>query len=150
MFWSKKKSLSWVFDDNWNASHSGFVDLMESSMKKSFKFDEMCFELKWKMVKWMESEVFETWKCFPLENFDLRMKTFLKIVLDPLWSKKCVCALPPKLLSHSPKENGKYEAQGVEMWGFYTCMDAKGSSKVTQKFIWNYRVNSKTFTPLSH
>ena len=34
MFLSKMKSLSWFFDDKWNASQSGFVNLMESSMKK--------------------------------------------------------------------------------------------------------------------
>ena len=37
---------------NENASQSAFADLMESSMKKKFfKFDEMCFELKSKVVK---------------------------------------------------------------------------------------------------
>ena len=45
MFQSKMKSLSWVLDDKWNASHSGFVDLMDSSMNKSFMFDEIYFDL---------------------------------------------------------------------------------------------------------
>ena len=65
-------------DDEWNASQSGFVSLMESSMKKSFKFDEMCFELKWKVLKWMGSDVLETWKCFSLKNFGLWNKIRLK------------------------------------------------------------------------
>jgi hypothetical protein len=31
--------------------------------------------------------------------------------------KKLVCALIPKLLSHSPKENGANEVHGVEILG---------------------------------
>ena len=42
----------WMINEN--ASQSWFVDLMKSLMKKSYEFDEMCFESKWKMVKWME------------------------------------------------------------------------------------------------
>ena len=49
--------------------------------------------------------------------------------------KKCVCVFTPRLLSHSPKENGANEAQGVEIWGYKTCMVENGRSKVTQILI---------------
>ena len=115
MFWSKMKSRSWVFDDNWNASHSGFVGLMESSMKKSFKFDEMCFELKWNMVKkWMESEILEH------ENVGLRKKYFLKIVLDPLSSKKmCLCSPTQAPLSLSKGKWCKWGSRGQNVGFIY-------------------------------
>ena len=80
------QSFVWVFDDEWNASQGGFVGLMESSMKKSFKFDEMCFEFKW-----MGSDVIETWKCFSLKNFICEEK-LPKVMLEPLFSKEmCLC-----------------------------------------------------------
>ena len=65
----------------------------------------------------MKSEVLETRVVFPLENFWFEKQTFFKIELDPLLLKKLVCALTPKLLSHSPKENCTNNAQGVEIWG---------------------------------
>ena len=57
------------------------------------------------------------------------------MMLDPLFLTKIACALTPKLLSYSPKENGTNEAQGVEIWGLYTCMEVKGRTKVTQILI---------------
>jgi hypothetical protein len=48
--------------------------------------------------------------------------------------EKNICALPPKRLSLQ-SENGANEVEEVEIWGLYTSMDAKGISKVTQKFI---------------
>ena len=42
---------------------------------------------------------------------------------------KCVCVFTPKILSHSPKENGANEDQGVEMWGLYTCTGHKVGQK---------------------
>jgi hypothetical protein len=120
MFRSKMRSLSWVFDDKWNASHSGFVNLVESSVKKSYKFDEMRFELKWKNGevngKWNPW----TWKCFSLENFGFRKKYFLKIDLDPLWSKKmCLCSLTQATLSLSKGKWCKWGSMGQNVGFIY-------------------------------
>ena len=113
MFQSKMNSFSWVLNDEWNASHGGFCRRHGVFDEEKFEFDEISFDFSWKMVKWMRNEVLETREKFPLQKFWFEKQTCFKIELDPLLLKKLVCALSPKLLSHSPKENGENEAQGV-------------------------------------
>ena len=69
------------------------------------------------MVKWMRNEVLKPRKMFSLENFSLRKKIFLKMMLDRPLLKKMVYAFSPKLLFHSPKENGTNGGHGVEILG---------------------------------
>ena len=61
-----KRKPEWVY-----RSHEKFNDWF------FLKFDEMCFELMWKVVKWIEKLSIETWKCFSRENFGFRIKTDL-------------------------------------------------------------------------
>ena len=118
MFWSKMKSLSWVLDDKWNASDGGFVDLMEVQWRKALNLMRCTLSWSGKMVKWMESEVLETWKCFSLENFGLRKKTSLKMGLDPLSSKKmCLCSPTQAPLSLSKGKRFKWGSRG-QNFGF--------------------------------
>ena len=84
MFQSKMKSLSWVLDDKWKCKPEWVCWSHE-------EFDEEKLWVWWDVlwIKMQNGEVngklsFETWKCLLLQNFGLRMKTFLKIVLDPL------------------------------------------------------------------
>ena len=83
-------------------------------------WDEFWVELKngemdVKCSIWNKRDVC-TWKIW------FEKPTCFKIELNHLLLKKLVCALRPKLLSHSPKENGTNEAYGVEIWGLHTCM----------------------------
>ena len=98
----------------------------------------------------MKSKVLETREVFQLEKFWLEKQTCFKIELDPLLLKKLVCALTPNLLSNSQKENGTNEAQGVEIWGLYTCMEEKGRPKVTQILIRKSIVQYSTMYLHSH
>ena len=56
---------------------------------------------------------------FPLEKIWFEKQTCLKIELEPLLLKKLICALMPKLLSHSPKENGTNEAEEANIGFIY-------------------------------
>jgi hypothetical protein len=149
-------NAKWIhFHEFWMMSRIqamvGFVDVMECSMKKSSSL--MRSVLSW-VEKWwseMKSEVLETRERFPLEKF-----WFEKQALPKNWvrsyfvEKKLVCALTPKLLSHSPKENDANETQGVKIWGLYTCMEAKGRPKVTPIFIRNSTIQYRTIYCHSH
>ena len=78
---------------------------------------------------------FETWKCFSLEIFWFVNENFPQMILDPLFLTHNVFVfLTPKLFSHSPKANGANEAQGVKIWGLYTCIGRKVGQK-TPKYL---------------
>ena len=68
MFQSKIKSFSWVLNYEYNASHGGVCRCHGLFDEEESEFDEMSFELSWKMVKWMRNEALEPRKMFPLEN----------------------------------------------------------------------------------
>lgn len=84
MFWSKIKSLSWVLDDKWNASHGELVDPMESSMKKNLKLGEICYELKWRSEwKYDKRSSWSVMEVLFIQSFGFRWNFFLERLLDP-------------------------------------------------------------------
>ena len=79
MFQSKMKSFSWVLNDEWNASHGWVCQCHGVFNEEKFEFDEMSFDLSWKMVKWSERVNLLNQKyVFTWKNFGLRNKIFLK------------------------------------------------------------------------
>ena len=90
-----------------------------------FKFGEMCFESKWKVVKWVKSWFLKHKSVSQFKFCVCEWKFSWMDVRSYFPDKKYIYVFTPGLLSHSPKENDANEAQMVKRWGLYTLIERK-------------------------